>query len=256
MGLADLHIHSIYSDGTSTIAAVLGMARSRNLNVVAITDHDTLKGVAEARALAPVIGVEVISGCEISTADGHLLALFIENPIPPGRPLLDTLRLVREQGGLCIAPHPMAQGVSSLTPGVIAKAIHTPLLKDTLIAIEVYNASLLNPATNRRARILCEEYGLTPVAGSDAHIATAIGSGITRFPGQTVADLKQALLLRQTLPLYWTRRRTLRFWLDHLYFHALHRLGWVTAISEEYTRPLLQRVSRIPKPTTRPKERT
>lgn len=253
MGLTDLHLHTIYSDGTSTVAAVLSMARTRNLNVVAITDHDTLKGVAEARALAPVIGVEVISGCEISTADGHLLALFIEKPIPAHRPLLDTLRLVREQGGLCIVPHPMAQGVSSLMPGIIAKAIHTPLLNDTLVGIEVYNASLLTPSTNRKARILCEQFGLSPVAGSDAHIATAVGSGITRFPGQNIADLKQALLLHQTLPLYWTRPRKLRFWFDHLYFHAMRRLGWVTAVSEEYTRPLLQRISRI-NPITRPKE--
>jgi predicted metal-dependent phosphoesterase TrpH len=117
MSFADLHVHSIYSyDGTSTIPAILKHAAARtNLKVLAITDHDTIRGVREAQDLAPRYGLEVIPGCEISTRDGHLLALFIENPIKPDLPLLDTVLALADQGGICVAAHPYARGMNSLT---------------------------------------------------------------------------------------------------------------------------------------------
>ena len=76
MGKADLHIHTIYSwDGTCTVEAVLKQAAHiAGLDVIAITDHDEIQGALEAVDLAPRYGIEVIPGCEISTADGHLLA--------------------------------------------------------------------------------------------------------------------------------------------------------------------------------------
>lgn len=86
MGFADLHIHSIHSyDGTSSISAILKYVVDRtDLDVIAITDHDTVTGAAEVMQLAPAYGVQVIPGCEISTTDGHLLALFIDRPVKAG----------------------------------------------------------------------------------------------------------------------------------------------------------------------------
>ena len=78
MGLADLHLHTIYSyDGTASIQAVLTRARQIGLDVIAITDHDEIAGALKALELAPHYGVEVIPGSEITTAEGDLLALFI-----------------------------------------------------------------------------------------------------------------------------------------------------------------------------------
>jgi len=69
MGLADLHIHTIYSyDGTAPVAAVLNRAKEVGLNVIAITDHDEIKGSLKAFDLAPQFGIEVIPGIEITTA--------------------------------------------------------------------------------------------------------------------------------------------------------------------------------------------
>lgn len=89
MGFADLHIHSIYSyDGTASISAILKYASdSTRLNVIAITDHDSMQGVAEALDLAPKYNLVVIPGCEVSSKDGHVVALYIRQPIPAGLPL-------------------------------------------------------------------------------------------------------------------------------------------------------------------------
>ncbi len=86
MGLADLHIHSIHSyDGTATIPAILKhVSEKTDLDIIAITDHDSLDGVNQALNLAPKYGLQVIPGCEITTAQGHVLALFIHKRIPAG----------------------------------------------------------------------------------------------------------------------------------------------------------------------------
>ena len=74
MGLADLHIHSIYSyDGTTSITAALARARQIGLNVIAITDHDEINGSLKALELAPRYGLEVIPGIEVTTAEGGIM---------------------------------------------------------------------------------------------------------------------------------------------------------------------------------------
>src|SRR5688572_32742507 len=107
MGTADLHIHSIYSaDATTTVRAILKQASDVGLNVIAVTDHDEIRGSLEAQQLAPKYGIEVIPGAEISTKDGHVLALFIKTLPPAGMSLTDTLLQIGGQGGIAIAPHP------------------------------------------------------------------------------------------------------------------------------------------------------
>jgi hypothetical protein len=83
-GLADLHMHTNYSDGTGSVEEVLAFAEHHTtLDVIAITDHDTIEGALRARDLAAQreYRFEVIVGEEISTREGHLLALFLRHPI-------------------------------------------------------------------------------------------------------------------------------------------------------------------------------
>ena len=103
---ADIHVHTRYSDGHSSVAQVLEYADHIGLHVVAITDHDTIDGALEARRMARGFNVEVIVGEEVSTADGHLLVLFLERALPPGRPAPETIAAAHEQGALCIVAHP------------------------------------------------------------------------------------------------------------------------------------------------------
>jgi predicted metal-dependent phosphoesterase TrpH len=90
--------------------------------------------------------VEVIPGIEITTADGDLLALFVIEKVDAGLSLIETVLRVRELGGICIAPHPMAggMGMKSLSARSIFKALRNPLVRETLIGIEVYNAIALD----------------------------------------------------------------------------------------------------------------
>ncbi len=202
MGLADLHVHTIYSfDGTASVPAVLQRARQVGLDVIAITDHDVVEGARLALDLAPVYGIEVIPGIEISTADGDLLALSVWERIAPGRSLIETVLAVRERGGVCIVPHPQARGLGmrSVAVPTLVKALLHPGVADTLVGVEAYNATALDRMGIATARLLTSGLNLASVGNSDAHVTAAIGLGATEFPGHTAADLLAALRARQTV---------------------------------------------------------
>lgn len=196
MGLADLHLHTIYSyDGTASLPSVLNRAKQMGLDVIAITDHDEIAGALKATEIAPIYDLEVIPGIEITTAEGDLLALFITEKVDAGLSLIETVQRVRELGGVCIVPHPMAggMGMKSLSARSILKALRNPAVAETLIAIEVYNATALDRISGHYARLLANRLGIAQVGNSDAHVADAIGLGVTEFEGKSAADLLIAL---------------------------------------------------------------
>ena len=196
MGRADLHLHTIYSyDGTASVPAVLSRAKQLGLDVIAITDHDEIGGALKAMEIAPNYGVEVIPGIEITTADGDLLAFFITEKVDAGLSLIETVLRVRELGGVCVAPHPMCRGMGmkSLGARAIMKALRNPQVAETLIGIEIYNATVLDTISNHYANILASRLNIAKTGSSDSHILDTIGFGITEFEGNSAADLLIAL---------------------------------------------------------------
>jgi predicted metal-dependent phosphoesterase TrpH len=109
-GAADIHIHSSMDDGMSSVSDILTAVANRgDLDVIAITDHNEISGSYQARELTAKLNYpfEVVTGMEVDTIEGHLLALFIENPIPTHQPLVTAITAIHDQGGLAILPHPM-----------------------------------------------------------------------------------------------------------------------------------------------------
>jgi predicted metal-dependent phosphoesterase TrpH len=200
MGYADLHIHTIHSyDGTASVEAVLWhTAYYTDLDVIAITDHDSISGIEKAMDLAPYYGIDVIPGCEVSTADGHLLALFIQHPVPDGYSLIKTVELIGEQGGICIAAHPNAIGVSSLRFSTIQNALEHAGISQVLVGVEAFNGGLLANKNNAKVESLARTLPLAQTGNSDSHILETIGCGSTEFAGCTAQDLRQALISATT----------------------------------------------------------
>lgn len=231
MGLADLHIHTIYSyDGTASVPAVLKRARQIGLDVVAVTDHDEIAGSLKALELAPACGIEVIPGTEVTTSEGDLLALNVTEKIPHARPLVETILKVGELGGFCIAPHPMAGGfgMKSLSAYSILKALRNPDIARILIAIETYNATTIDKMSNHYARILAERLDIAQTASSDAHVVEAIGLGATEFDGHSARDLVEALKRKDVhirKQAEWTSVRILGSWAANYVGSAFTRLA-------------------------------
>ena len=200
MGTADLHIHSIYShDATTTVRAILKQAADVGLNVIAITDHDEIRGTFEAQKLAPEFGIDIVPGAEVTTRDGHLVALYISKLPPAGMTIIDTLLHIGDQGGIAIAPHPFNNLPNSLSMEAVLSAMANPRTKQVLKGIETHNMGTQN--FDKIARKLAVYLPLAKIASSDAHIYWAVGAGRTEFPGKTAGDLRTALEENTTTPI-------------------------------------------------------
>lgn len=227
MGTADLHIHSTYShDATTTVRAILKQAADVGLDVIAVTDHDDIRGSLEARDLAPQYGIESIPGVEVSTRDGHVVALFVETLPPSGLSFTDTLMLIGKMGGIAIAPHPFNNLPNSLSMEVVIGALTNPRAKGVLKGIETHNMG--TQAFDSIAQKLSIYLPLAKIAASDAHIYWAIGAGRTEFPGKTASDVRKALEQNTTVPIPYDAEFSARAIFSWARRMAMRRFGYAS----------------------------
>ena len=209
LGKADVHIHSTYSDGDSSIEAILEYVQNKtDLDVIAITDHDTIEGAFEAKKLMEnkKYRFELILGEEITTQEGHIVGLFLKEAIPANLSVQETLARIRVQNGLAIAVHPfyhskMKHSKYATMDGIGA----TTLLRNNsfIDAIEIVNATPTLSDENLAVSILNKTLLFNAETGaSDAHILAAIGMGYTLFEGHTARDFRKAVLEHQTRAMY------------------------------------------------------
>ncbi len=195
MGRADFHMHTSHNDGTATVREVLDYVRDQtDLNVIAITDHDRLRGSLEAMEWANEYPFHVIPGAEVTTLHGHLLALFLTKHVPMWRSLDWTIGFVHEQGGLVIAPHPFSALTRSIGQRTFERIMRHPSDEIYFDAIETFNPSVAGRLCAPKIKHLNDtRFHLPEVGGSDAHHLDGIGSGYTVFPGTTPEDLRDAI---------------------------------------------------------------
>jgi hypothetical protein len=167
----DLHCHTSSSfDSLANPGAVVRAAARRGLTHLAVTDHDRIDGALRARDAAPD-DLMVIVGEEIKTADGDLVAIFIDKAVPRGMSALETIAAIREQGGLVGIPHPFdrTRGYgrkSGADPAAIAGAVDW---------VESYNARVIGSSANEKAALFAREYSLPGLCASDSHTVFEVG---------------------------------------------------------------------------------
>jgi predicted metal-dependent phosphoesterase TrpH len=195
-GIADLHIHTHHSDGQDGPAEVVAWASRIGLDVIAITDHDQIDGALIAASIArrEPGSPQVIVGEEVSSLDGHILALFIDRLVPPDMSAAETVAAIHEQGGLAVAAHPYWRNSSTDHKGRVY-GLGDRIAELDFDAVEVINGGFTPSmiGANRRAGWVAEALGRTPIGGSDAHVKHALGWGHTRFEGRTARDLRRSI---------------------------------------------------------------
>jgi predicted metal-dependent phosphoesterase TrpH len=191
-GKADLHLHTIASDGMVSARGLVDHIEHRtDLDVIAITDHDEVSAALEAREWAAQRGyrVQVIPGVEVTTRDGHLLVLFVEERPPALWSAQRTAEWVLARCGLCIAPHPFTRWTHSLSGRALTSLIDSELLA----GVEVLNASLAGRASRPHALALAGKHALAQLGSSDGHMLSMVGLARTRFLGGTPEDVRRAI---------------------------------------------------------------
>jgi len=166
---ADLHVHTTYSkDSLITPKELIYFAKKNGLNAVAITDHDYLEGAVKiAREVKDFL---VIPGMEVSSSEGHIVALNVNASISQGLTAIETVERIHAAGGIAVACHPYVYFKGCLRNAVCS----------AFDAIEVINARAFPfQSSVKRAREAAEKFKLSQVAGTDAHYGPQIGYGYT-----------------------------------------------------------------------------
>jgi predicted metal-dependent phosphoesterase TrpH len=207
-GRADLQLHSDLGDGLASPEAILESAERAGLDVIALTDHDDIRGSFQIRDIAAKRGsaVAVVPGIEVTTRSGHLLALWIEDEIAMLGSLASTVAKIHAMGGLAIVPHPLSFLTFSIGEGAL-RVLHAGPPESRVDGIELRNPSYAGRVRHRRAAWLNEHVLKVAATGSsDAHHVQLVGTAWTDFPGKTATDLRAAILARTTRPdgRHWT----------------------------------------------------
>lgn len=198
-GLAELHAHTSASDGVPSPEQLVLRAEELGLDVLAVTDHDTLDGALLARETASRVGsrVDVIVGMEVTTrSQDHVVGLFLEHPVPIFRPLVETVTAIQAQGGLAIVAHPFLGRPTSIS----AKRLLGALADVRFDGIEIEN-QYMSEQTRLKARRFQEAHAHrvgASVGATDAHFGD-VGRALTLFPGRTSVDLRAAMVARTTV---------------------------------------------------------
>ncbi|MFP5361477.1 MAG: PHP domain-containing protein [Thermoleophilia bacterium] len=168
----DLHMHTDHSHDCATpVEVLLAAAREQGLGAIAVTDHNEVSGAFEAREKAARFGVKVIVAEEVKTADqGEVIGLFIEERIPRGMSLAETVAEIKRQGGLVYVPHPFDRMHS------VPDYEHLLTIVDDIDAIEVYNPRVAIGSFNEEAARFAAKYRILAAAGSDSHVTQGLGS--------------------------------------------------------------------------------
>jgi predicted metal-dependent phosphoesterase TrpH len=186
----DSHVHTIYSvDSLIAPEEVAYYAKRRGLDGVAVTDHDRLDS---ALRMSKEKGFLILPGMEITSSDGHILALNIQDPVAKGLTAEETVDRIHDGGGIAIACHPGAMFKGSL-------GNHTTSMFD---AVEVINSSAIPFRHSvKRGEQIASRLKIARVAGSDAHYGPEIGCAYTLVEAEPNADdIVNAIRRKQCQP--------------------------------------------------------
>ncbi len=173
----EIHLHSNFSDGLSPVEDVVRRVKKVGLDGFALTDHDTIRGHKIAKREAKKFGLEFIPGIEVSSNEGHILGLGVQELVKKG-PAAEVIEQIRDQGGVAIAAHPY---------DIIRSGVGDLVRKLKFDYIETFNARTLTPWINKKAKKVAEELKLKETAGSDAHMLQEIGFATVKV--ESIEDL-------------------------------------------------------------------
>lgn len=183
----EFHAHTVYSkDSLTRPQALVAGCRRKGIDRIVITDHNTIRGAAACRELAPEL---VIVGEEIMTQQGEILAAFVSEEIPRGLHALEVIDRLKGQGAFISVSHPF-----DITRSGHWKAADLMMIAPLVDAIEVFNARCISPKFNTQAAAFAAEYGLPGTVGSDAHGVIELGAAT-----QVVPDFHDAEGLRSAI---------------------------------------------------------
>lgn len=162
------HLHTRRSfDSLLSPARILSKARQMNVDVLAVTDHNTILGSIDARELASGNPPFVITAAEYQSEKGDIIGLLLREEIRT-KSSTEIIQQIHAQGGLAVLPHPFK-----------AHKIDDELMAG-IDLIETYNGRC-SDSDNARAEELARQWNRPTLAGADGHCALELDSAFNEF---------------------------------------------------------------------------
>jgi hypothetical protein len=205
LGTAEIHAHTLASDGMVSAVELVRAAAAIGLNVLCITDHDIISELGPAMEAGASLGVDVVRGEEITASFPpgiHIVGLFVERQIRMRMSVEDTVDAIHDAGGLAVIAHPfMPTWFASMTPSRARKLLETHRVD----GIELRHTAPVLPRTWGLLDTFYAEHrdrlGASLGAGDSHFGAHDLGRVLTVFPGKGAVDLRRAIDERTTSPL-------------------------------------------------------
>jgi len=195
-----MHIHTKYSsDAFITYKELVIYSKKQGLDGVAITDHDTISGLREFSKIKSLL---IIPGVEITTKQGHVLAINVNTAVKTGLSFAETIDQIHDADGLAIVAHPTA----------FLKGISEEELDQNFDAMEVVNSSAVPFSFSvRKNRKMAVKLGFPQTGGSDAHCAPEVGMAYTvidaeKDVGEVVKAIKRGSVVPFGRSIPWSIR--------------------------------------------------
>ena len=150
LGAAEVHAHTLSSDGMVSPEELVSAAAAIGISVLCITDHDTMASCARARLAGADLGIDVVSGQEVTSAlpaGIHVVGLFLEQPVRMGMSLEDTVDAIHDQNGLAVLAHPF---MPTYFASISERRARLLLERRAVDAIELRHTAVMTPRGHRR----------------------------------------------------------------------------------------------------------
>ncbi|HEV7678443.1 MAG TPA: PHP domain-containing protein [Candidatus Dormibacteraeota bacterium] len=204
LGAAEVHAHTLASDGMVSPEDLVAAAADAGISVLCVTDHDTMASGARAREAGLAVGVDVVFGQEVTTAmpsGTHVVGLFLERPVRMGMSMEDTVDAIHDQRGLAVLAHPF---MPTYFASISERRARVLLERRTVDGIELRHTAVMTPRGRRR---LDDFYGAhrerlgAALGAGDSHFGRHdLGRVVTVFPGASASEFRAAVEARTTSP--------------------------------------------------------
>jgi predicted metal-dependent phosphoesterase TrpH len=176
-------------DSSTTLDQVIKECQKKNINCIAIADHGAIEGALKMRSLAPF---QVIVAEEVLTTQGEIMGMFLKELVPSGLSMEESIRRIKDQGGLLCTPHPFDKFRGSALNKEVMEQI-----REQIDVVEIFNARNPLLKSSDMAKEFARAHGLPGSAGSDAHAPGEIGNAYLEMPEfknkeDFIQSLKQA----------------------------------------------------------------
>jgi len=161
-------------DCKTSLDHIIRACQSKKINCIALSDHGSIEGALKIKNIAPFF---VIVAEEILTDKGEIMGMFLQEKVPSGLSMRESIRRIKEQGGLFCAQHPFDKIRSDALKKETMQEI-----ADQIDVVEIFNSRTLLPRSSQLAREFARDHHLPCTAGSDAHSASEIGNAFVEMP--------------------------------------------------------------------------